>query len=532
MNNTFLLIKSNIINSWGINKVLKSKSTGEKVKAGLMGLVIIYAICAVTFTMFLLSYQLGNILEKMNLLELLISSSILQTTLFALFMSVYKIPGYLYTFKDYDMLMALPLKPSAILTSKMIFVYLSNLGVAIVVGIPPLVVYGLKTSAGLLYYIFVAISSFFIPLIPIAIGAVFAYFLGRISSKFRSTNVFLLVGSLVLFLAIMGGSTMVSRVDANLVQNSIPTVTTINDILFWTKIYITALKDTDIISLLTFVVISILIFAIFIVVFSAGFKSINSKMSEKFKASNYKMTTLTVSSPLKAIYMKELKFYFSSYIYVMNTGFGIIMMTIFSFATAVFGKETVSKVLEIPMIDAYLPLMIILIFVFCINFTFTTAASISLEGKNLWIVKSLPISEESILLSKILVNLTLTIPALIINTSVISFALKFNAATVLAVFSVSLMYCFLQPIIGILLNLFFPKLEWTTHVAVVKQSASSLLATLFGFITIAVPAIIFILLKPTNINIFLWAVFAGIIIITLLLVKVLKTAGVKMFRGL
>lgn len=532
MNSILTLIKANIINSWGINKVLKSKARGEKIKAGLLGIVIVYAFCMLVLTMFMVNYPLGDILEKLNALELLISSSILSTTLFALMMSTYKIPGYLFSFKDYDLLMSLPLKPSAVLTSKMIFIYLSNLLVSVMVGIPPLIIYGIKTSGGVLYYTFVVITTLFIPLIPISIGAFFAYFLGRISARFRSSNVILLIGSFVFFIAIMVGSTMVGQINPQHVQNSIPTVTILNDILFWTKLYVGALKENNVLYLAAFVLVSLIFFGVFIAVFGKGFKSINSKLSEKYKASNYKMTRLKVSTVLKALYTKELKFYFSSYIYVVNTAFGVIMMTIFSLGVAIFGKDTVSKVLEIPMAEDFIAPIITLVFVFCISFTFTTSASISLEGKNLWIIKSLPIKEENILWSKIFVNLTLTVPTLIINTAIVAVAFKMDAATIMAIFCISLMYCLLSPILGILINLYFPKLEWTTQVAVVKQSASVFFAMLAGFVTMAVPVLLFAFLKPANMNLFLGAFSIILLIINAILIKILYTTGVKKFKEL
>jgi len=532
MNSTYTLIKANIINSWGINKVLKSKSKGQKIKVGLLGIVILYAFCTIAFTMFIMSYQLGGILKKLDALELLISSTILSTTIFSITMSTFKIPGYLFSFKDYDMLMSMPLKPSAILASKMIFIYLSNLMVTVIVGIPQLIVYGMKTSGGILYYSFVAITTLFIPLIPIAIGAFFAYFLGRISTKFRSTNAILLIGSFLLLAIIMVDSTMVGQLNSQYVQNSIPTVNIMNDILFWTKLYIEALKGNNFLYLMAFVFSSLIIFGVFVVIFSKGFKSINSKLSEKYKASNYKMAKLKVSTVLKALYIKELKFYFSSYIYVVNTAFGVIMMTIFSLGIAIFGKDAVSKVLEIPMTDAYISPIVTLIFVFCISFTFITAPSISLEGKSLWIIKSLPIKIENILWSKILLNMTFTVPALIINTIIVALAFKMNVATVMAIFSVSLLYCLLIPTIGILINLYFPKLEWTTQMSVVKQSASVLLASLAGFLAVGIPVILFVVLKPTNTNLFLGIFSIILLIFNVILIKTLNTTGIRKFKEL
>jgi ABC-2 type transport system permease protein len=532
MNNLFTLIKANLINSWGINKVLKSKSKGEKLKFGLIGVLIVYAVAAAIFTVFITSYQLSDVLEKFNALELLISSSILSTTLFTIIMNSIKIPGYLFSFKDYDLLMSLPLKPSSILTSKMVFIYLSNFMIAIVVGIPPLIVYGIKSSGGVLYYSLVAVTTLFIPLIPIVIGAFFAYFLGRISAKFRQTNIILLVGSFLILILIMAVSTMASQIGVKQIKNSIPTVNALNDILFWTKWFINALKDNNIAYLAAFVLVSLIVFGIFTAIFAKGFKSINSKMSEKYKASNYKIERLKTSSVFKALYIKELKFYFSSYIYVLNTGFGVIMMTIFSVAIAFFGRDTVSKVLDIPMADKYLFPMITLIFVFCIIFTCTTASSISLEGKNLWIIKSLPIKIKNILWSKIFISLTLTVPAVIVNTMIIAIVFKLNALTISAMLSVSLMYSVFSPIIGILINLYLPKLEWTTQTAVVKQSASVLLYTFSGFLAIGIPIAIFAAIKPDNTNLYISIISVILFLINIILIKLLNTIGIRKFKEL
>lgn len=532
MNNLFTLIKANIINSWGINKILKSKSGIEKIKAVLLAAVIVYAFCMLAVSMFMMYYPLGSLLEEADALEFLISSSILSTTFFALAVSVYKIPGYLFTFKDFDLLMGLPVKPSAVIASKLIFIYLSNLLTSLIIGIPPLIVYGMRTSSGAIYYLFVAVTTFFIPLIPISIGALLAYFLGRVSSKFRSTNIVLLAGSFILLIGTMAGSTLISQVSAQHVRNSIPVSSRMNEVLFWTGFYVKALKDRNVLSLMVFILFSILVFGVFIAVFSKGFKLINARLTEKYSSANFKMISLKTSSLMKALYIKELKFYFSSYIYVVNTAFGVIMMTIFSFGISIFGKDAISKFMKMPMTDNYVIPVIVLMLIFCIISTSTTASAVSMEGKSFWIIKSLPVKEESVLWSKILVNLTLTVPAVLINSSVLVFSFKMRAATTAAIVGVSLMYCLFSPISGILINLYFPKFEWTTHTAVVKQSASVLLTMLAGFVSAAIPVLLFIAFKPANIDLFLGTISIILLVINMILVKLLRTTGVRKFKEL
>jgi ABC-2 type transport system permease protein len=532
MNNLFFLIKANVMNSWGINKLLRSKSRGDKVKAVFMGIAVLYAFCGLFFAVFMMNYPLGQQLEKLNALELMLGSSILSTTLISLIMSIYKIPGYLFSFRDYDLLMSLPLKPSAVLASKMIFIYLSNLAVSVVLGVPSLIIFGMKTDAGVVYYIFAAAATLINPLIPISIGALFAYILGRISARFRATNALLLIGSFAFFIALMIGPSLIGRVNAQQVQNSLPAINNLIDILFWTRLFILALKESSFLYLAAFILVSLVFFGVFISILSKGFKSINSKMSEKYKASNYKITSLKTSGVLKALYIKELRFYFSSYIYVMNTAFGVVMMFLFSIGIAFFGKDTVARVMEIPMADAYMAPVIALVFAFCIIFTFTTAPSISIEGKNLWIIKSLPLKTADIFWGKILLNLTLTVPTLLINTVIVAISFKMDAETVFALFLVCLMYSFISPVIGLIINLYFPKMEWTSHIAVVKQSASVLLNMLAGFIILAAPIGLFVLVKPSDINLFIEIFSVVLLMATFVFIKVLKTAGIRKFQGL
>ena len=61
-----------------------------------------------------------------------------------------------------------------------------------------------------------------------------------------------------------------------------------------------------------------------------------------------------------------------------------------------------------------------------ISMTCTTCVSLSLEGKNVWIIKSLPIAPKMIYDSKILMNLSLSIPASLISAVLLIIGLKLD----------------------------------------------------------------------------------------------------------
>ena len=94
-------------------------------------------------------------------------------------------------------------------------------------------------------------------------------------------------------------------------------------------------------------------------------------------------------------------------------------------------------------------------------------------------LKSWPVDPMTIFYGKILVNLTLLIPAILITLPLVMFTI-----------SPSWFYAFFALIIpflaavamaqgGIAINLQFPKFDWTSHTTVVKQSLAPMIA-IFG----------------------------------------------------
>lgn len=532
MNNVKLLLKANITNSLGFNRFLKENSKSEKTKMILIGVAILWAIVVVLGSAFAYFYMISDVLIQLNALPLLLVISFINISLVSLFMSIYKASGYLFSFKDYDLLMSLPVKTSEVLVSKLLQLYNANFLASIIIGLPSLIVYGIKSSSEVIYYIIAFIAMFFISFVPMIIGAALSFVLGKVSTRFKSTNLVMIIGTFALIILLMVGSNLMSNISPEFIQDITGLFDAISRAYFPITLYVNALVNLDVLSLIGFILISMIPFTLFVSIFAKGFKSINSKMKESYKSSSYKMSSLEVSSPLKALYRKEISFYFSSYIYVVNTAVGVVIMTIFSVGIAIFGGEKVAEVLSMPMLSHLFVPTTIAIMSICICLTCTTASSISLEGNNLWIIKSLPIKPVEVMKGKILVNLTVIIPALLINTLILGVSLKITPVSYLLLLGITTLYAFLISLVGIIVNLYLPMLEWKSHMAVVKQSASVMISMLVGVILVAIPILIFIYVKPEDFNLFSAFVVLGLLIANILLWATIKTKGVKMFNRL
>ncbi len=122
------------------------------------------------------------------------------------------------------------------------------------------------------------------------------------------------------------------------------------------------------------------------------------------------MKALKVSTPLNALYKRELRRYFSSPLYVMNTAIGMILAVLASGALLFMGAAKVEQLLEIPGLAALAG-----DFAPC---SFHAGGDVlhhhvfRLAGgePSLWLAKSLPVTPMLVFGSKILVNLTVTVP--------------------------------------------------------------------------------------------------------------------------
>ena len=297
-----------------------------------------------------------------------------------------------------------------------------------------------------------------------------------------------------------------------------------------------ALVSYDIVSLIKFILISTVPFLIFVLVFSKTFKVINGKLSESYKKANYKVAGLEASSIIKALVTQELRRYFATPIYVMNTAVGMVLLVAAAIATLFVSKETLAVFLGYPEIVNIIPIGVLVVLVFTIGLSCTTNSSISLEGNRLWILKSLPIEPKDIFKGKIITNLIITIPASIIANIIFYIGLKFEIKYLIFNLIISIVFAVISAILGIITNLYFPKMEWTNPTTVVKQSASVLVTILVVFILILVVVGVSIALVQvfniTNMMIILSTVLMMFLIVLFASIKVLNNIGSEKFNRL
>ena len=165
--------------------------------------------------------------------------------------------------------------------------------------------------------------------------------------------------------------------------------------------------------------------------------------------------------------------------------------------------------------------------------TSITNSVISLEGRKINILKSLPIKVKTILISKVLAALSINTPVILLGDIILFIKFRISIIEMILLIILSVLIPLVSHFIGIIINLKYPNLEAESSTEVVKQSTSSLLSVMIGMILLVLNILIIsktiVLINPT----LLLATFViGYIIIDLLLYVYLTKISVKDFNKL
>ena len=203
---------------------------------------------------------------------------------------------------------------------------------------------------------------------------------------------------------------------------------------------------------------------------------------------------------------REFKRYFSSAIYVTNTIIGPIMGVVLAAAVLILGDDILGTPLPMEVdFSSIVPLIMAAVMAMMPP----SAVSISMEGKNFWLVKSLPLSTKEILDSKMLMTLILIAPFYVVAEILLAIALRPTFVDfIFMVLLPAAIICFVV-VWSIRGNLMFYSFDWSKEETVVKQSAAAAVGGFAGIIIVIV-SVVAVILVPAEFTI---AVKTGLIIV-------------------
>ena len=395
--------------------------------------------------------------------------------------SIFATYSTLYAAKDNDLLLSLPIRPSAILASRMGAVYLLGLLFQLVILGPSIAVWHRYAgfSAGILGLQLLTVL--FLAGLTLALNCLFGWLLALLLSRVpRAKNLVTILFSLLLFGVYYYFSFNAQGLITGLLLNLDGMIRQMSGGLH--LVYRLGMAGSgDVFSFLLLAVLAAAACAVCVWLLSRSFISIVTRKSGNKKKA-YDSGSVRAAGTGRALLRRELKHYISSPAYILNGS----LASFFSLVAAVLIGLNAS---ELRMILPYLRQLPdgrgLVVFIgtalvlFLAMMNTLTAAGISIEGKSLWIVQSLPVPMQRVLGAKLQLHLLITgIPVLIFG-AVLCAVLELSAAETALALCTSAAFLLLTALTGLALNLKFPVLHWTTETAAVK-SGRSVMFTLFG----------------------------------------------------
>ena len=341
------------------------------------------------------------------------------------FFGIFYAMGIFYFSMDVENLLPLPFKPWHIMGAKFTVVLIYEYLTEIIFFVPTLIAYGVKSGGGYLYYTYGVIIFLLLTIIPLVIASVINMIIMRFTNIAKNKDRFRYIGGIIAMFFGVGINLYIQKYTQDVSQleitkmfakgnNSLLSLAT--KIFPSTNIAVNSLINTastkGFINLVLFIAIAVVALIIFIILGDAlyfkGVMGVSETSSKRKILSSHELTKNTKqSSSLKVYVLKELKLLFRTPIYFMNCVLLNFLWPIFLLIPVFMEKGGTGQLKKLTeflqdgknigmALGAFFAFMV---FVSCTNAISTT--SITREGKNLYILKYIPMEYKHQLMAKV-----------------------------------------------------------------------------------------------------------------------------------
>lgn len=497
-----LLLKTLLLSTSRINKL--KYTTDKKMKSraigGLVGMGVLYAMIMVYSILMCVGYGQVGLAKSIPV----ICSSII--TVLAFIFTFFKTNGYLFAFKEYDMLMSLPFSPKTIAADKFLYMYMVSMPWFLSVSIAMMVGYGIYVNPSPVTYVVWSILTFVIPVIPMLIAAFIGFVIAKLSAGFQKKNMIQTILTFLFVILCFASQYIIDALVKSddtkvILENVSDSIENIGKGYFPIMWFSNAIRYLSVVDIFLLIIVTIVIFEIIFFIVGTYYRQINSALKAHGASKEYKMTAQKKHSVLNAIAYKEFKRFTGSQVYLVNAGVGEVLAFLLG-VVAIFVKfdKIVEVILEGAPIHAKIlfpaiPLMVY----FLIGMVATTACSPSLEGKNYWIMQSLPIEKKVIYQGKMLFNLYLTVPFALFATISLSFSARVPLLNMVIYILEILALCGFSTAWGCVCGIKHMRLDWENEIEVVKQGAAVALY-LFPNMFVCMGVIVLVVILGTHMS--------------------------------
>lgn len=453
---------------------------------------------------------------------------------FGAFGSVFNTYSGLYLSKDNDLLLSMPIPVKYIIISRLLNVYLLGLMYSGLIIFPAIVIYWVFAKITFANFIGGLALIFIISLIVLILSCSLGWVVARISLRLKNKSFFVVIISLLGFAFYYFLYFQANEVVEDLLENAATYGQNIKGSAYFLYMF-GRIGEGDWLSLLIYLVGVLAVTALVFMILSFNFIKIattvgaSKKVVYKEKLNKQKPVFITVLN-------KEFKRFFSSALYMLNCGMGILFTIILGVVVIFFGKDVVASIephlLEFPGLFV----AIICAFLFSLaSMNDIAAPSISLEGKTIWIYQSLPIKPKIILHAKAMVQIILTTIPMLVAIIPIVVVINTSILNKILIGVIALIYVVFSSYSSLFLGLRFANLSWTNEMMPIKQGAAVTISIFGGWgLAIVFLGLYFLFSYFLGLNIAIYLIIFIVIFaaLTILIIHYLNHRGSERFAQL
>lgn len=403
----------------------------------------------------------------------------LMAVFWGVFGSVFNTFAGLYQAKDNDLLLSMPIPVRYILTARLLGVYLMGLMYSGTVLLPAILVYWIlcplsATSivGGLMLLVLVSAAD-------LLLSCVLGYVVAKITQKLKNKSFITVLVSLVFFGVYYLVYFKANDLIAALVENAAVYGAKIQGSA-WLLYQLGQIGTGAPLAILLWTAILGVLLGLTLWVLARSFLKL-ATAANKVERIKEKKTPLQAQKPAAALRRKEFGRFFASPNYMLNCGMGLLMLPIAAVALLIKGHVVREALVE--LMGSADQATVLLGAGLCLLATMNdmAAPSVSLEGKSLWLLQSLPIEPWQVLRAKLSVQLILTGLPLLLGIASVWIVLRPSFLTGLLTGVLVLLVMCLFTAFDLLVGLKNPNLHWTSEIVPIKQSMSVMVALLGGW---------------------------------------------------
>ena len=404
------------------------------------------------------------------------------------FGSVFNTYSGLYLPKDNDLLLSMPIPARLIIISRLLNVYLLGTMYAAVVMLSTLIVYWTTVGVTVGNLIGGILLFLIVTLIVLMLSCLLGWVVAKISVKLKNKSFITVFISLAFIGAYYFIYFKAQEWIKDLLANAVLYGANIKNNAYMLYLF-GSIGEGNRIAMLAYSGIMIALLAATLAILSHSFLKV-ATASGGAKKVKYKEKSVREKSVFSALLMKEFARFTSSPTYMLNCGLGVLLIPAVGVFLLIKGADIMTVLRSIlPAIPGCGEIIVCAALMTMTAMVDTAAPSVSLEGKNVWILQSLPVRPKNVLAAKTAVQLILSEIPILFSVCCAAIILPSSVTDKLLVCLLPLIFAAFSALFGVFEGVKRPILEWTTDMVPIKQSGAVAIVLFGGWGLVAVFAV-------------------------------------------